>query len=61
MKIIESFKWAIHGLRTVLKEERNFRIEILISIAIIAISYFINCSPVEIAIIVLCCVVMLSA
>ncbi len=31
----QSFGWAIHGLKTVWKEEKNFRIEVIIAIIVI--------------------------
>lgn len=36
-KLKQSFKWAMHGLKTVWREERNFRIEIVVAIVVLLI------------------------
>lgn len=34
-RFLQSFSWARHGLKTVWKEERNFRIEVIIGIVVL--------------------------
>ncbi len=34
-KLFSSFKYAIRGLRLVIKEEQNFRIQLLVSLAVV--------------------------
>lgn len=46
-KWIKSFKWALHGLKTVWKEERNFRIEIGIAIIVLLVAFFDATSKTE--------------
>ena len=39
MSLIKSFGWAIHGLRTVWKEERTFKIEVVIGLIALIAAY----------------------
>mgnify|MGYP003393042452 CR=1 FL=1 len=46
-KIINSFGNAISGLRTVLVEERNFKIELFIGVIVLIFAYYFDFSTVE--------------
>ena len=46
-KFLTSFGWARHGLKTVWKEERNFRIETFIAILVIIAGFIRNFTPVQ--------------
>lgn len=41
-KLIDSFGWAMNGIRTVWREEVNFRIEVAIAIIVIALGFWLN-------------------
>lgn len=38
-KLKQSFSWAIHGLKTVWREERNFRIEVIIALIVLIFGF----------------------
>lgn len=46
-KVIESFGWAIHGFRTVWKEEANFRIETGIAFVLVVVGMVLRFSAFE--------------
>jgi len=39
-RLINSFKYAIRGLKKVFKEEQNFRIHVLFTLAVVLLSYY---------------------
>lgn len=46
-KLKQSFKWAMHGLKTVWKEERNFRIEVIIGIVVVTLGVLQGLSAIK--------------
>lgn len=60
-KLIKSFSWAINGVRTVWREEVNFRIEIIIAIAVVAVGFYLNFTKLEWAFIIISICAVLSA
>lgn len=60
-KTLKSFKDSLKGLKTVLKEERNFKIEILISLAVLLFVLYFHFSTYEIIPIVICIFLVLTA
>ncbi len=42
MKLIKSFGWAMNGLRTVWREEVNFRIEVCVAVVAVALAVWLN-------------------
>ncbi|HEU5114891.1 MAG TPA: diacylglycerol kinase family protein [Candidatus Paceibacterota bacterium] len=43
--LFKSFGWAIHGLKTVWKEERNFRIDVAVGALVLILAFFRNFAP----------------
>lgn len=60
-KLVKSFKWAMNGLRTVWREEVNFRIEVSIATVVILFGIYLNFLVLEWIIIVACISAVLSA
>lgn len=60
-KLIKSFGWAMNGLRTVWREEVNFRIEVGIAAVVIIKAFYLKFSVLEWVIIVGCIGAVLSA
>lgn len=60
-KMIQSFKWAMHGLRTVWKEEKNFRIQVLIGFFVVVFGGYVGFSLLEWMIVAACITSVLSA
>lgn len=60
-KTFRAFKDAGRGLRTVLKEERNFKIEIIVSFLVILFSLIFQFSINEIILLVIAIFMVLSA
>ena len=58
-KIVKSFLDACRGLKTVWKEENNFRIESIVALAVLATLFFFDFSYVEIALAVIAIVLVL--
>lgn len=50
---ILSFKYAIDGILAALKQEPNLKIHLLIALAVIGLSFFLNISPTDWIIIIL--------
>ncbi len=46
-KLFNSFKYALCGIKTALKEEQTFRLELLIAILVIAMSFYLNIQTIE--------------
>jgi diacylglycerol kinase len=59
-RFIKSFSFAKCGLQTVLKEERNFRIQIFLSLAAFLVALFLRFSPGELIIIVVAATFVLT-
>jgi len=58
-KIIQSFKYAFRGCALVVKGEKNFRIQLLIAVIILILSFYFSLSKNErIIIIILNCIVL---
>ena len=60
-KLIQSFRWAINGLKTVWQEEVNFRIEVAIAIAVVVGGVYLQFSKLEWAFIIISICAVLSA
>lgn len=60
-KVINSFGWAINGVRTTWREEMNFRIEILCAFGVVVAGVYLNFSKIEWAFIVACITAVLAA
>ena len=60
-KFLASFRWAMHGLRTVWREEANFRTEILIGIVVLAIATWLNFTFIEWIVVTACITIVLAA
>ncbi len=58
--MLDSFKYAFHGIRYALKEERNFRIMAACFIAVVIAGILLGLSVPEWAAILLCCAGVLS-
>lgn len=52
MRTIKSFKYAWNGLKTVWKEEVNFRLEVFIGIVVLFFTFYSNFSFLESALII---------
>mgnify|MGYP001558541071 CR=1 FL=1 len=59
--VIKSFGWAMHGLATVWREERNFRIQTILGVVVVAIGAYLHFSFLEWIIIIGCIASVLSA
>lgn len=55
-----SLQVAVFGLKSAFKEERNFRIQFIIAIAVIVTAIYFNLSIIEFSIIILTILVVLS-
>lgn len=60
-KFFKSFQYALSGLKTVWKEEHNFRLEIIIGILVFICAFVFNFSFYEWVAIVIACILVLSA
>ena len=60
-KVLNSFGNAIHGLRTVLEEEHNFKIEITISAVVTFCLFYFHFSYIESALCVVAIIMVLIA
>ena len=60
-KLMKSFGWAMNGVRTVWREEVNFRIEIVIAILVVVLGIYLNLLVVEWMIVAACIGAVLSA
>jgi diacylglycerol kinase len=61
LKTIKSFGWAMNGLRTVWREELNFRIECFIAILILFVAFFFHFSFAELIAIIVAVIFVISA
>lgn len=60
-KTWQSFLHALNGLKTVWKEEKNFRIEIVIAVIVALLAYYFNFSFVEASFVIIAIIVVLLA
>lgn len=60
-KLIRSFGWAMNGLRTVWREEVNFRIEVFFAVTAVVLGIYLNILILEWMIIVACIGAVLAA
>lgn len=60
-KLKQSFKWAMNGLKTVWKEERNFRIEVIIAIVVLLIGVIDGLTAIKWAFVFIAITLVLSA
>ena len=60
-KIINSFKYAIEGLVSSFKTERNMKIHIMAMIIVIALGIFMKLNKIELCIITIAIVMVISA
>jgi len=59
--LFKSFRWAFNGLRTVWKEEQNFRIETFIGALVLFFGFLASFSPIEYALLVIAITFVLLA
>lgn len=59
--VIKSFRWAMHGLVTVWREERNFRVQSLLGFGVVVLAIYFRISLIEWIIIIACIAAVLSA
>lgn len=60
-KLLKSFGWAMNGIQTVWSEEKNFRIESFIALAVIVLGFCFDFSTFEWVMIVSCIGAVLGA
>ncbi|MEK7568738.1 MAG: diacylglycerol kinase family protein [Patescibacteria group bacterium] len=60
-KLIKSFGWAMHGVRTVWSEEVNFRIELFVGLVVVVLGFYFKLGLIEWVIVVECITAVLSA
>lgn len=60
-KSFNSFRFAVNGLRTVWKEERNFRLEIFIGTVVIFCLFYFNFSLIQSALVFVAVTIVLCA
>ena len=60
-KVIQSFGWAISGLRIVWREEVNFRIEAAVAVVVTAGGIYLHFTKLEWAFILVCISAVLSS
>lgn len=61
MKTIKSFSYALNGLRTVFKEENNFRLEVIAGIIVVFSMFYFDFSFFENVILVIVMILVLGA
>ena len=52
-RFFKSFYYAFQGIKTVLKTEQNFLVDIIVSIIVLVLGYFLKLSMIEFAIVIL--------
>lgn len=57
---LKSFRHALHGLRYALREERNFQIEMVVALMVVALLFVFPLSALERAVVVAMTVLVLS-
>lgn len=60
-KLLKSFEWAISGIRSVWREELNFRTETAAALLVVAGGIYLNFSKLEWAFIIVCISAVLSS
>lgn len=60
-KTLKAFRDAMKGLKTVLKEERNFKIEIFVSVLVVLSSFFLGFETYEVLPLVIVIFMVLTA
>ena len=60
MRIIRSFQYALTGIKKAFRFEKNFKIQIIISIIAILLGFLLQISSIEWISIFLCCALVLS-
>lgn len=60
-KFFFSLKCAINGIKTVFKEEQNFKIEFFLGLLAILLGIILHITKIEMIIIILCITIILSA
>lgn len=60
MRVLKSFVFAFNGLKDCFLHEKNFQVQFLISIIVLAAGFFFSLSRIEWIIILLCFAVVLS-
>lgn len=61
VNVLKSFGWAINGLVTVWREERNFRIQVILGLLVVGFGFYFHLSLLEWIVIVGCIAAVLSA
>lgn len=59
--VMKSFGWALNGLATVWREERNFRIQIILGFLVVGLGFYFHLSLLEWIVIVGCITAVLGA
>ena len=59
--MIKSFGWAMNGVRTVWREEVNFRIELFVGMAVVVLGFYFKLAIIEWVVIAGCITTVLSA
>lgn len=60
-KLIKSFGWAKNGIRTVMKEERNFRIQIIIAVLVVLAAIIKGINGIDWALLIIAIAMVLGA
>lgn len=60
-KVVKSFGWAMNGVRTTWREEVNFRIELFVGLAVVALGFYFKIELIEWVVVVGCVTAVLSA
>lgn len=60
-KIIKSFQWALNGLRTVWKQETNFRIEFFVAVLGVVLGAILGFTALSWMILIMCITAVLAA
>jgi diacylglycerol kinase (ATP) len=53
-RFIHSFGYAFRGVRSAFSNERNCRIQLLVAVLVVLVSWYLGLSPIEWSVIVLC-------
>lgn len=56
----KSFKFALHGLRYAFRNERNFRIELMVALGVLVLSLFLGLSLLEKSLLLMMCAIVLG-
>ena len=60
-KVLNSFRYAINGLKITWREEHNFRIEVLIALVVLFFALFFNFSFIELISCIIAIIIVLTS